>query len=56
MSYILRNALLLLFAFCMMCALILMFIDPVHIVAECAIFCIYGAMAAVLLVHDRDRD
>ena len=56
MKNFLRYILAWLCAFCMFVSLVLMFTDKTHTIAACTFFCIYGALGAVLLIHESDRD
>jgi len=56
MKNLLRYILAYLCAFCMVICLVLMFIDKQRTTSACILFCIYGALGAVLAIHESDRD
>ncbi len=56
MPNFLRNGLAFLCVVAVFFTLVLMYISPEYIVAECFFLCVYSAMAALLLYHERDAD
>ena len=43
-------------ALAMVACLILMFTHPKYIITSAMLFCVYGAIATIILYHNRDRE